>query len=177
MLARLLFLLIPAVLIADRAWPDDAPKLEVGAVPAVVHVKALPKGRRSIRLPALEFELRIQANCGSESKAQSVSISIADTRRTFNDDILANISDELLTFSISARQLAPVAVEGFCLLNDDRELVQELLIQDAVSIHSSLRCAGDDDESITYASHALDVMLQCNVPTANQGSSESEIAR
>lgn len=177
MLTRLLLLLIPAILACGRAWPDDAPNLEVGATPAIVQVRPLPKGRRSIRLPALEFELSIQADCAVDGKAQSVSISIADTRRTFSDDKLTNISDEVITFSISARQLSPVAVEGFCLLDDDRNLVQELLVQDAVTIHSSLRCTGDDGESITYTSHALDVMLQCDAPVANQGAPDSEIAR
>lgn len=177
MFVRLLLLLTPALLAADRAWPDQAPKLEVGAVPAVAQVKPLPKGRRSIRLPALEFALSMKADCAIDGEVQSVSISIADTRRSFSDGKLANISDEAIIFSISARQLSPVAVEGFCLLDDDHESVQEHLIQDAVTLHSSLRCADGDVESITYASHALDVMLQCDDTEANQGASDSEIAR
>ena len=174
---RLFLLVMPALLLADKARPDAAGRLIVQATPAIVQVKALAEGRKLIRLPTLEFRFTIQAVCAIDTEAQSISISVADTRKTISGNDIATISDMPIDFSIPARQLSPVAVDGFCPRADDGNRLAKLLVRDAVTAHLSLRCAGKGGEAITYKSHALDVMLQCPVRGDDQGESVSEIAR
>jgi hypothetical protein len=177
MIVRLFLLFVPALLLADEARPDSAARLSVHATPAIVQVKPLAEGRKLIRLPTLEFRFTIQAVCAINTEAKSISISIADTRKTISGDDIATVSDMPIVFSVPARQVSPVAVDGFCPLADDRDRLAELLVRSAVTVHLSLRCSGEKGQAITYASHALDVMLQCPGRGDDQGESVSEIAR
>ena len=174
---RLILMLIPALLLADKSRPDAAAQLIVQATPAIVQVKVLAEGRKLIRLPTLEFRFTLQAVCAVNTEAKSISISVADTRKTISGDDIATVSDMPIIFSVPARQVSPVAVNGFCPVADDRDRLAELLVRSAVTAHLSLRCSGEKGEAITYASHALDVMLQCPGRGDDQGESVSEIAR
>jgi hypothetical protein len=158
----------------QSAWPDDNTRLQVDAAAAVAQIEPMAVGRKLIRLPALEFELSIDAACALDSTAKSLSISVADTRQTISGDDTGNISSEPIRFLVPARQVSPIAVYGFCSHAGEDS---ERLIQGAVTTHLSLRCLGAEGETITYASHALDVLLRCDMPTTGQGDPVSEIAR
>jgi hypothetical protein len=161
------------IVLCAPAWAEVSGRLGVDADPALATVKPLAEGRRLIRLPSLEFELNIDAECGPDSVPKSVSISVADTRKTLNSDELRDINGGAVLFAIPARQVSPVAVDGFCPQDGNGT---QLLVRDAVTAHLSLRCTNEEEESITYASQGLAVMLDCDVPEeADQP--ESEIVR
>ena len=79
--------------------------------------------------------------------------------------LLGNDEDAIEeSIQVSRKQLGPVAVEDFCLgeeTNDAQELLQ---IDDALTAQLSLRCAGENSESISYKSAALSIALLCEVP-------------
>jgi hypothetical protein len=174
MILRLLLALVLVLVCAQGAWSESNARLHVDAAAAIVQIEPLAVGRKLIRLPALEFELSIDAACALDSDAESLSISVADTRKTISGDGTANISGQPIRFLVPARQVSPIAVYGFCPHAGESS---ELLIRDAVTTHLSLRCSGADGESITYASYGLDVLLRCATPVSSQGDPESEIAR
>jgi len=177
MIIRLILLFVSSLLLAGKAWPDAAAKLTVDATPAMVQVRPLAEGRKLIRLPALEFSFTIRAACALDTAAQSISISIADTRKTISGNDIASAFDQAIIFSVPARQVSPVAIDGFCPQSDDGDGQAELLVRDAMTAHLSLRCRSENGEEITYASRALDVILQCPEHRDNQREPASEIAR
>jgi hypothetical protein len=166
-----LSLLLATMALAVVAWPAGPARLVVDVAPAVASIQPLAEGRRLLRLPALEFAFGIGAGCGPDQAVTSVSISVADTRKTlsgaeFRDDAVTN-----MTVRLPARQIAPIAVDDFC--PETQSESSSLLIRDAVTAQVSLRCASAEEESITYASQSLDVTVVCDAGPEAQGS-ESE---
>jgi hypothetical protein len=69
---------------------------------------------------------------------------------------------EFSTLTLPRQQTAPLAVVDFCQIEDGQEQgSQELLVRDAFTAHLSLRCTGDEQLSVVYASQSLDVALLC----------------
>ena len=168
------FLTLSAAL-AMGAVADSGAHLGVAAQPAVAQIRPLSEGRKLVRLPALEYQLDIDTDCGGNAVAESVSISVNDTRMTLDGDHAANTAGEPVNFTVPARQVSPVAIDGFCMMENPGSQQGDLLIRDTVTVHLSLRCKGGEQEWITYASRGLDVTLRCDAPEENQ--SESEIDR
>jgi hypothetical protein len=172
-----LYYLFPAtVLFAPFAWAENTASLGVDADPAVVAIKPLTEGRRLIRPPALEFLLRIDAECDANAEIASISISIADTQKALTSPDLSEAAPIATRITIPARQLSPIAVQDFCPM-ESPAAGDELVIRDALTAHVSLRCTGEAGETITYASRALDVMLHCDAAADVQGEPSSLIAR
>ena len=142
----------------------DSDRLEITSEPAVASVAPVENGRRLIRLPGLEFPMRIAAHCGNGGEMRSVSVSIADTRRNFTPDDY--VDEELLEtiFKVSSRQLAPVAVQSFCIAGEPPSA--PLLLERTLTAQVSLRCAREEKSSVVFESEALDVRLECLVPEA-----------
>lgn len=167
-------------LLLAAAWPaavslaDDPIRLEIAAEPAVVTITPLAGGRRLIRLPALEFRLDITARCPADRVAKSVSISVADTSKTLGREAFDGDSFVRAEISIPPKQVAPLAVDGFCPLEGESQH-DSLLIRDAVTAHLSLRCTGPHGDEIGYATHGLDVTLRCEA--ADQGATLASMAR
>lgn len=161
------------VLAAGPAWAETTAKLEVDAEPALVSIRPLPVGRKLVRLPSLDYEIRVSAQCGGAHLAESISISIADTRKTLMADELEESTELVTRITIPARQVAPLPVDGFCSANNTAQ--RELLVHDAVTAHLSLRCTSHEGESITYATRPLAVALRCE--TDDQEDSASSILR
>ncbi len=160
-----LFLL--SLALAGIAWPDGQGTLTITVSPAAAAVQPLAEGRSLVRLPALEFEFGIEARCGPAQAVKSVSISVADTRKTLESADITEGSVASTVVTLPARQLAPVAVDGFC--PESQVGGSRLLLRDAVTAQVSLRCTGEDGDSITYASQSLDVALVCEIETEAQG--------
>lgn len=172
-----LFYLFPAtILFAPFGWAENAANLGVDADPAVVTIKPLAEGRRLIRPPALEFLLRIDAQCDANAEIASISISIADTQKALSATDLSEAVPIATRITIPARQVSPIAVENFCPM-ESPAAGGKLVVRDALTAHVSLRCRSETGESITYASRALDVMLHCDVAADIQGEPSSLIAR
>ena len=172
-----LFYMFPvAVLFAPFALAGNSASLDVDADPAVVAIKPLAESRKLIKPPALEFTLRIDAQCDAKAEIASISISIADTQKaltTIDRDDTAPIATRI---TIPARQVSPIAVQDFCPMQAP-DAGQELIVRDALTAHVSLRCTSEAGESITYASRALDVALHCDAKADTQGELSSLIAR
>jgi len=172
-----LFYLFPAtILFAPFGWAENAANLGVDSDPAVVTIKPLAAGRKLIRPPALEFLLRIDAECGANAEITSISISIADTQKALTATDLSQAAPIATRITIPARQVSPIAVEDFCPM-ESTTAGGELVVRDALTAHVSLRCTSETGESIMYASRALDVMLHCDAAADIQGEPPSLIAR
>lgn len=118
-----------------------------------------------IRLPSLTFEIRATTYCPESQAAESLSISIADTRISINpagDDTIER------SIHVSHKQLGPVAVENFCLVDNDADAEQTLQVDDALTAQLSLLCVGESGESISYETAALSVALECELPDPAQ---------
>ena len=114
MILRALTFLTVAMAAALLAAAESGLRLGIEAQPAVARIQPLTEGRKLVHLPALEFQLDIDAHCGENAVAQSVSISVNDTRVTLPGDHAAGAAGKPVGFTIPARQVAPVAIDGFC---------------------------------------------------------------
>lgn len=126
---------------------------------------ALRSSSRAIQLPSLTFTVRIEATCPAALEAKSVSISIADTRINAQPDDTGLIEK---TIRVSTKQLGPIAVDDFCIAGGGANSEQQLRLRDALSAQLSLYCSGDNRESMTYETVALEVALQCELPDSAQ---------
>ena len=142
----------------------DADRLDVVSEPAVASIAPVENGRRLIRLPELEFPMRIAPYCGGGGELQSVSISVADTRQNFTSADYADRGNLETIVKVSPKQLAPVAVESFCIVGEPPSA--PLLLERTLTAQVSLQCAREGDTSIVFEAQALDVRLLCEVPEA-----------
>jgi hypothetical protein len=172
---RLILLFLAMASTATPALSDTVSRIKVTSEPAAVEISPQAAGRRLIRLPALEFSLTIEPQCESNMQAESISISVADTRATVT---VAEPDEAVLTTTLTLprHQAAPLAVVNFCqTAADQSQSSQELLVRDAFTAHLSLRCSNDERQSIVYASQALDLALRCK--SADQGPSADSMTR
>ena len=142
------------------------------AEPAQITMDPLPAGRRLIRLPGVEFPLRLAPACPDDLDFQSLLISIADTRRTFSAvdfDAAATIDTRV---RVSARQTSPIAVDEFCVA-DAESTASAVTISDAFTASISMRCGSESQESVIYDTLALEIQLVCRLPG---GTTEMESA-
>lgn len=138
-----------------------ASELSVDADTPEVTISTGPGRRNFMELPALQYRFRIEAACDAGTLADSLSLSIADTRVALPKDRLAERSNEL-TVTIPAGQIPPVRIEGFCTANADEALDEDSTrVQSVLSAQSSLLCVGDAGGNMTYASTPLDVVVHC----------------
>ena len=150
-----------------RAETHRSQDIEISFETPTVSVEPRRPGRFGLRLPSLTYVLRLTSSCVEDWRPASVSVNIADSRRSFDAEQLS-ASDELsLELRVPANQIAPLRVETFCLddksagtrANDEEN---EIKVSAALSVHASLLCASGGEESITYVSKPLDVILRCN---------------
>jgi len=139
--------------------------------PATVAITAQRAGRRLIQLPALEFSLTIEPKCENDMRVESISISVADTRKTVT---AAEASESVVvtTLTLPGRQTAPLAVVDFCRSDEDQsQSSREILVREAFTANLSLRCTNDERQSVVYSSQALDLALSCEsgdqIPSAD----------
>jgi hypothetical protein len=160
------------------ADPMRVAGIEISADIPVAKVAPRPRDRVTLRLPALTYSLTMTVHCDKDRQPESVSISIADSRRTFSAEQLhagAVLESEL---RIPSDQIAPLRVERFCI--SDRQVslqpgvegnnkyperaAEKITISAAVSAQASLRCASESDQTIMYVTKPLDVTLECSEP-------------
>lgn len=147
-------------------WPDDRPDdrpLAIRSSTPNVAINARAGDRTAIGLPDLEYTFHIDARCSSGQRAESVLISIADTRRRLpRKDLLANAAAGV-AITVPAKQIAPLTIYGFCVQNQlpDQASPTRVTVRGALSAQASLLCTGDDEQSMSYASAGLDVTLLC----------------
>lgn len=158
---------------SGAALADSGARLEADASPAAVSIPPVADGRKLVRLPALEFQISVRGSCADEQRAESISVSVADTRKTVTAEELQDPPVLVIDLTIPANQVAPLPLDGFCAGED--ATAQKLQVADAMTAHLSLRCSGAEGDSITYTSRPLSIALTCE--EQNQGDSDSSILR
>lgn len=176
--SSILLLLLPAICCHDAVGQAAEPgTLMITADTPVVETKPRSAGRNFMRLPSLVYTFELEAHCATGLLPRMMSLSIADTRTSLASDDISTETVTVATLEIPAAQIAPVAVDKFCIGDtgpqesdqtsgkraDERE---SLRISSVLSVQASLLCASETDSQMTYSSKSLDVTLSCNDPQA-----------
>jgi len=139
-----------------------AQETEAAVAPRAAHL-------RLINLPQLEFGLRAAIKC--TGTAESLTLSVADTVTTLNEEAINGERSAEVLLTVPASQLALAASRKFC-LKDDAASTNELLVPGLATAHASLRCRNKDSVTVHFASAPLQVKLLCIRPlTEDQDSS------
>jgi hypothetical protein len=154
-----------SLLIVAGFPPGDIPRttsteIRARAQPASVELSPLSDDGRPVRLPALEFALRIEPACAGDAEPRSLSISVADTRLSFPASDLQGKPAVETTLTLPQRQSAPVRIDDFCRVGKD-DARSRFLLEGAYTARLSLRCGPDGSQFIVYATLPLDVDLRC----------------
>ena len=95
-------------------------------------------------------------------RAEAMSVSIADTQRTYSGDEISQQTLFEISLSIPRQQIGPIPIQRFCRAGKGEDEGESVLhIRDAFTAHLSLRCADENARTIVYASQPLDVALEC----------------
>lgn len=156
-----------AAFVTDAARSEPTGRIFVEADPAVVTITPLADDARLISLPTLRYALRVEPTCAAEMRPESIVVSIADTRKTYGANQIDGQQRVEIELILPDKQIGPLAIREFCrdgmtVTGTDRML----RINDVITAHLSLRCAGEGFESIVYASQSLDVQLNCELGDA-----------
>ena len=161
--------------IAIMALAADSPgeeqsddRLLVDTDAALVAVSELPPGRHTMRLPGLEFAIRLEPRCAVGTDADSISVSVADTRLHIGRDVLAEQPVIEMTIRVPREQIGPLVIEDFCVVGDDAANGSEMRVRDALTVQLSLKCTDESRQSIIYQTESLAITLICETPTADQ---------
>jgi hypothetical protein len=166
-------LTITLIFIGASALSENTHELNIASIPAIVEIETRQGKREFIQLPTLRFDLEIHQKCPANLKPASLSVSVADTRRTMSADEFSETDPLTMPLSIPGQQIAPITIARFCAaISDDIHRSNSrndniLRIKDVLSLQASLLCASDTGNQIYYASIALDVELRCKPPGAN----------
>lgn len=158
----------------QRALADAS--LRLSADTPIVNVGPRNPGRGPLSLPDLEYRFNIDASCRDDMTPASLSLVIADTRRSFDTDQIDSGGLKDVRLKVPAAQIAPVVIADFCVAEAvGAELVLQaaavspLTVRAALSAQASLMCAGEGTQSIVYTSEALDLLLVCSDPGTASG--------
>lgn len=159
-------LILVGVLSVASAQGRDS--LSVSANAPTVSVAPRDSGRSFMRLPTLEYVFEIHAKCSDGRMPKSISLNVADTRMSLAAEQIASDGPTEFSLQVPASQIAPLAIENFCIAEDgddeniDDDMQTELSVESALSAQASLLCEGEDDRAMTYVSRPLDVSLVCD---------------
>lgn len=171
MRGTIITLTIAVLAVTSPTWAESDSRPIVRAKAASMEIELQPAGRRLLRLPNLDFPLQIEPRCEVGMHIASVSISIADTSKSFHAADFFEKPKLETSMRLPRRQIGPLAIERFCTgdgKNSDNNDV--LLIRDAFTAHVSMRCTDDINQSVIYETLALEVRMVCKIP----GSDESD---
>jgi hypothetical protein len=179
------FLALPALCVFAAAADETvSPILRVEAGIPEVSVKPQASGRRSLSLPSLDYAVSIEARCPDEWTPASLSLNIADSRIAKARKDLESQPNQQLDITVPARQLAPLTLRDFCVIDaaDEGSATATEMVDfhgeaadsarlelNATLAHASLRCTRDGEQRIFYVSQPLDVTLICEATEAEGG--------
>lgn len=171
--------LLPALYFC-AAGADDSSlhTLAVAAELAAVVVPPQPPERHFFELPSLDYVFQVEARCHRNWKPESLTLNVADSRVTRAGADLENNPGQTLELKVPARQLAPIPIRDFCVIESAAEgsaaqaersggapdagpRPSRMTVGAALSVQASLRCSLDDEQRIIYVSEPLDVTLAC----------------
>lgn len=149
------FLLLPGLYLVFA----EVDRLRVAAEPAVAVLALQDAGRKLVQLPDVEFRLSLSPSCAGGGRPESLSVTIADTATTLDSDALSAGGTIDLVIRVSAGQLAPLALGGFCV--DATSEGESVMLTAALTAQASLRCSRGEDRSVVFAAAPLDVRVDC----------------
>jgi hypothetical protein len=187
--------LLPALHVFAAAAEDRGlHTLAVAAEVTAIAVPPQPPERHFFDLPSLDYLFRIEARCHNDWEPESLSLSVADSRVARTATELEGKANLELALKIPAKQLAPIAMRNFCVIDPAAEgsvaegetpdwnphttpAPGEMTIGAALSVQASLRCSLGDEQRTIYVSQPLDVTLICAVPETAGGTAARPAAR
>ena len=172
-----IFIAIMALAVASSGEEQSDSRLLIDFDAASVEVSARPSGRHPMRLPGLEFKVRLEPRCSAGMDADSISVSVADTRLRIDREALAKQPVIETTIHVPRKQIGPLVIEDFCVAGDDAARDTVLHVRDAFTAQLSLKCADENRQSILYETEALAIKLVCEVPAADQPPSSPATTR
>ena len=171
-------LLLSALHVCAAGANDNRPHtLSVVAEVPAVPVAPQPAERHLFELPALEYVFRVEARCHDDWQPESLMLNVADSRISKSGAELKGNATQQLELRIPARQLAPIAMRDFCVIDapeegsaaeaettqrSSRDAQSPMTVSAALSAHASLRCSHGDEQKTVYVSQPLDVTLTCD---------------
>jgi len=163
MIARTRSIILPFLLLAI-GQVADANDLKLTPNRPAVSVETRADGRNFIRLPGLQYTIRVESGCDNMRVPARLSLNVADTRVVLDEEEIAAAIN--VPIAIPSSQIGPIAVEEFCFTGDDESASSEetMLVPSVLSLQASLLCTGESGDEIVYASTALNVRLECSVP-------------
>jgi len=174
MRSQSILLLVAVASITSIARSDPIGRIIVEARAAVVAINPAADDRRLISLPSLHYALTIEPQCAMNMRAESISISVADTRITYSAADIDQQSIVEVNLTVPQQQIGPIAIRGFCGPDETGDATKRVLhVKEALTAQLSLRCANDSARSIVYSSQPLDVDLQC-LSTASDAASTTQ---
>lgn len=172
-LYRALLPALLAFLVQDAAGQSaESASLRVDVDTPAVSVQQRDRQRNFLRLPTLDYKFELDARCASGLMPVSISLSVADTRKSLSRSDMSVDVPTATSLAVPAAQIGPVAVAGFCVVPDEESVPTEepesLEIKSVVSAQVSLLCASETEKQMTYVSKSLDVTLLCEIPQGAQ---------
>jgi hypothetical protein len=158
--------------------------LRITAETPAVTVVPQPRDRHFFNLPSLDYAFQVEARCGKDWRPESLTLSVADSRTSLGSAQLHESSARQVKLHVPAKQIAPVVLRDFCVIDGTAEgssveakpgalpLVRtprQMTVSAALSAQASLRCSSNDEQKTIYVSQPLDVMLACEVPAPSDG--------
>lgn len=141
-------------------------KLEIVPTAATATVTADGRGRRTVPLPALRYDIQLLHSCSAPMTARSLSVTIADSHHVADAGTLdSGNGNTRFSVTIPEAQLAPVILSDFCTSDADVDGPTPTSLKTLpalLSASAALRCADDGGERTTYAAAPLDVVLICD---------------
>jgi hypothetical protein len=152
--------------------------LMVRADPAPVSIAPQPPSRGLVGLPSITFAVSIETACQGDWIADSLSLSVADTRLSLRAQQIQSGRPNDLVLLVPSKQLAPLAIDNFCVedaaTNDRQAEKEQLLVRHVLSAQASLLCVGSSEQKMTYSSQPLDLLLICARPVAAEAPQPAE---
>ena len=157
------FHLVLLLALGQAAFAAD---LDLAADRPTVPVETRSDGRNFIRLPTLQYAIRIGAVCTAGKTPARLSLNVADTRVLLNEEQIVTGASFEVPLLVPSSQIGPIAIKGFCLADpgESGDVVETMTVPSVLSVQASLLCTGETGDEIDYASTALDVMLECARP-------------
>lgn len=139
-----------------------AADLTLDASEATATIAPRKSQRIEVPLPALTFDIVALARC--EGEPESLTISIADSHRSWAGSDIAEDGIVETSISVPFPQLSLViAGSTYCLAGVPAE-PDSLLVPGIGTVQASLQCRSESGVSMRYASEGLALRLSCAVP-------------